>query len=63
VKSKGNIELVLNEEIESISGKMFMEEALLKSGKTIKADGIFVAIGSIPNTSLVDNLNPKKDDE
>ena len=63
VKNTSNIKLVLNEEIESISGKIFMEEAKLKSGKTIKADGIFVAIGSDPDTKLIDHLNPKKDEE
>lgn len=39
-----NIEFVLNEEVEEIAGKFFVEEIKLKSGKTIKADGIFVAI-------------------
>jgi len=58
-----NIEFALNEEVEEIKGKFFVEEILLKSGKTIKADGIFVAIGSNPNTSLVDSMNPEKDDE
>ena len=42
---------------------MFMEEVKLKSGKTLKADGIFVAIWSDPSTSLVEQFNPKKDDE
>jgi thioredoxin reductase len=35
----------------------------LKSGKEIKADWIFVAIWTIPNTWVVDHLNPKKDEE
>lgn len=63
VKKTSNIELVLNEEIVNVSGKIFMEEAKLKSGKIIKADGIFVAIGSDPDTKLVDHLNPEKDEE
>jgi thioredoxin reductase len=42
---------------------MFMEETILKSGKTIKSDGIFVAIGSDPNTSLVEHFHPEKDGE
>jgi len=62
-KSKDNIEFVLNEEVESVWWKMFMEEVKLKSGKTLKADGIFVAIWSDPSTSLVEQFNPKKDDE
>jgi thioredoxin reductase (NADPH) len=62
-KKVKNIEFALNEEVEEIKGKFFVEEILLKSGKTIKADGIFVAIGSNPNTSLVDSMNPEKDSE
>ncbi len=42
---------------------MFVEEVKLKSGKSIKADWIFVAVWTIPNTKIVDKLNPKKDDE
>ena len=62
VKAKDNIELVLNEELEEISWKIFVEEIKLKSWKTLKADWIFVAIWSIPNTEVVDSLNPEKDD-
>jgi thioredoxin reductase (NADPH) len=40
-----------------------MEEVKLKSGKSIKADGIFVAIWTDPNTSLVDKFNLEKDNE
>jgi thioredoxin reductase len=42
---------------------MFMEETVLKSGKILKSDGIFVAIGSDPNTSLVDDFDLQKDEE
>lgn len=62
-KKADNIEFVLNDEVEEIWGKLYVEEIKLKSGKTIEAQGIFVAIGSDPNTTLVDHLNPKKDDE
>lgn len=58
-----NIEMVLNEEVEEIAGSLFMEEVKLKSGKSLKVDGIFVAIGSDPDVKLVDHMNPKKDDE
>ncbi len=62
-KKVENIEFALNEEVEEITGKFFVEEIKLKSGKSIKADGIFVAIGSLPNTNLVTHLNPEKDNE
>ncbi len=63
-KKRENIEFVLNEETEEIVwDMMWMTWVKLKSGKELKAEWIFVAIGSDPNTSLVDNLNPEKDDE
>jgi len=62
-KETDNIEFVLNEEVDEIAGSMFMEKVILKSGKEIPADGIFVAIGSDADTKLVDHLDPKKDDE
>ncbi|MCP4523603.1 MAG: FAD-dependent oxidoreductase [Candidatus Gracilibacteria bacterium] len=58
-----NIDFVLNDEVEEISGKFFVEEIKLKSGNSIKADGIFVAVGSDPNTGLVTHMNPEKDNE
>lgn len=63
VKKKENIELVLNEEVKEIKGSLFVEEVELKSGKNLKVDGIFVAIGSDPFTHIVDGLNPQKDEE
>ncbi|ATU05789.1 hypothetical protein BKN14_05150 [Candidatus Gracilibacteria bacterium HOT-871] len=63
-KKKENIEIILNEEVEEIVGDTLgMTGVKLKSGKELKAEGIFIAIGSLPNTSLVDALNPEKDDE
>lgn len=63
-KNKSNIEFVLNEEVIEIKwDALWMTWVLLKSGKEIKAEGIFVAVWNIPNVSLVDHLNPKKDEE
>ena len=61
-KKKDNIEFVLNEEVEKLQGWLFLEEVVLKSGKVLKADGFFVAIGSDPSTNLVSHMNPKMDD-
>ncbi|MDD3301964.1 MAG: FAD-dependent oxidoreductase [Candidatus Gracilibacteria bacterium] len=63
IKNTENIELVLNEEVESVSGSMFMEEIYLKSGKILKADGIFVAVGNEPDTKIIDCMAPKKDED
>lgn len=64
VKSKENIELVLNEEVEEIVwDMMWMTWVKLKSSKEIKADWIFIAVWTLPNTWIVDDLNPEKDEE
>lgn len=62
-KKRENIEFVLNEEVEEIAWGIFMEKVILKSGKQLKADGIFVAVWSDPNTKLVHHLNPEMDEE
>ena len=63
-KAKENIELVLKEEIEEITwDALWMTGVTLKSGKELKADWIFVAVWTIPNTWIVDGLNLEKDDE
>jgi thioredoxin reductase (NADPH) len=62
-QERENIEFVLNEEVEEITGSMFVENIVLKSWKTLKADGIFVAVWTIPNTDLVADFDLKKDNE
>lgn len=62
-EKKDNIEMILNEEIDHISGSMFLEEVTLKSGKILQADGFFVAIWSDPSTKLVAHMNPEMDNE
>jgi len=62
-KQKENIEFVLNEEIDEIIWKFFVEEVKMKSWKTLKVDWVFVAIWTSPNVKVVEKLNPKKDEE
>lgn len=62
-KKRENIEFVLNEEVEEIAWGIFMEKVILKSWKQLKADWIFVAVWSDPNTKLVHHLNPEMDEE
>ncbi|MDA9128959.1 FAD-dependent oxidoreductase [Candidatus Gracilibacteria bacterium] len=62
-QKKDNIEFALNEEVDHITGGLFLEKVILKSGKEILADGFFVAIGSDPSIDLVKDMNPEIDDE
>ena len=63
-KANSKIEFVTNEEVEEITGDaLWMTWVTLKSGKTLKADWIFVAVGTLPNVDLVSEFDLKKDDE
>ncbi|MEM0465749.1 MAG: FAD-dependent oxidoreductase [Candidatus Pacearchaeota archaeon] len=63
VENNKKIKKIFNEEVVEIIGKNKVEGVKLKSGKEIKIDGIFVEIGSIPETTLISNLGIKLDDK
>ena len=56
LKSKENVELVLNSEVKEIIGKDKVEGVILKDGKKIELDGVFIAIGEIPNAEPFKDL-------
>ena len=60
VEERENIELCLNFEVEKIIGENKVEKIVVKNkeGETteIKADGIFIEVGRIAHTDLVENL-------
>lgn len=62
-RKRENIEFVLNEQIEEIAGWFFMEKVILKSGRELPAEGIFVAVGTNPNVQVIEKLTPEKDEE
>lgn len=62
-RKKENIEFVLNEEVEEIAWNIFVEEIRLKSWRVLKAEWIFIAVWTSPNTEIVKKLNPLTDEE
>lgn len=63
-KVNDKIEFVLNEEVDEIIwDALWMTWVNLKSWKTLKADWIFVAVGTLPNVDLVKEMNLEKDEE
>jgi len=56
LKSKENVVFLLNEEVAKICGNEEVESVLLKSGKGIPVDGVFVAFGSTPNSSILEHI-------
>ena len=50
LKAKENVELVLNSEVKEILGDQRVTGVVLKDGRKIELDGVFIAIGEIPNS-------------
>lgn len=62
VKDNPKIELLLHSEIVEVKGGVFVESAVVKNSKTnetkdMPIDGIFVAIGHIPNTKVYKGID------
>ena len=53
VKSKENIELVLNSQVEEILGSDRVNSVRLVDGRVLDIDGIFIAAGSVPVSRVV----------
>ena len=51
--SKENVEAVLSEELKEIEGDAKVEAVLLKSGRRIEVDGVFIAVGMDPLSDIV----------
>lgn len=56
VKANLKIDFVLSDEVVSINGNTHVESVTLKSGNTLKADGIFIYVGQQPTTNFVSDL-------
>ena len=59
VKSKSNIEIILNASLNSLNGDLSVSSVdLLVDGniKSLSVDGVFVAIGQIPNSDFLKNI-------
>lgn len=61
VRKNNKIRCECNEEVSEIYGKGFVRGVKFKSGKSLKVDGIFVEIGSAPDTYVLSSLNVKRD--
>ncbi|MFH1972413.1 MAG: FAD-dependent oxidoreductase [archaeon] len=59
IKKNKKVEIMLNEEIIEVKGDKFVNEVILKSGKKLKVDGVFVEIGYVPSEVLISELGVK----
>lgn len=56
IKNTTNIEIIYNSQIKRIKGNKKVEYLELEDGREIKASGVFVNIGQVPNKPLMDDL-------
>lgn len=56
-----NIHVHFETAVASIEGGFGVEKLVMADGSELAVDGIFVAIGNEPNTSIIDAFNPEKD--
>ena len=61
VAATENIEVLYNTEVEKINGKFSVESVTTKAGEEVLCHGVFVAVGSVPRTELVEKFNLEKD--
>lgn len=62
VEKNKKIKAVYNSEINSILGIKFVEKIVLKDGKEMPMEGVFIEAGGIPLTDLAKELNIKLDE-
>lgn len=60
LKNKHNVDFVLNTEVEKINGSEKLESIIIKNkqneSKELKIDGLFIAIGQIPNNEAFSDI-------
>jgi len=55
------IDVITSESVKEIKGDSVVKSILLSSGKELSVDGVFIEVGSIPDTGIVDQMKPKLD--
>jgi len=53
------VEIIYNSNIQKLKGNNFLESVVLDSGKEIKVKGLFIEVGFVPVSSLLNNLKVK----
>lgn len=56
LKKRDNVEIILSREVKKINGTDSLESIVLDDGKEIKLDGMFIAIGQVPQNDFVKDI-------
>ena len=51
-----NVKPLMNSELEKITGDKRVSSVTLKDGRAINVDGVFIAVGIVPNSGLISHL-------
>lgn len=62
IEKNKKIEALYNSEIDKIIGTKFVEKIVLKDGKEMPMEGVFIEVGGIPSTDLAKELGVKLDE-
>ncbi len=62
-EQRDNIEILYHKQVSEIKGTNTVEEVLFNDGTSLKVDGIFAEIGTIPNTELAIELGCEIEDD
>jgi len=57
------IEIITKSNVVEVKGESKVEEVVLDGGKILKIDGLFIEIGSVPNSFLLKSLKVKLDEK
>ncbi|MFH1359218.1 MAG: FAD-dependent oxidoreductase [archaeon] len=61
VEKDKKIKVLFKEEIKEIKGEKMVEGVKLKSGKELKVEGVFIEVGSVAKTEILNDMKVKRD--
>jgi thioredoxin reductase (NADPH) len=62
LKKRQNVTLHFQKRVAEIQGEWNVEEVVFEDGTNLALQGIFIAVGSDPDTKLIDAFQPQKDE-
>jgi len=61
IEEEPKIDVITGDSVKEIKGKSVVESVVLNSGKKLDVHGVFIEVGSIPDTEIAKQLNMKTD--
>ncbi len=61
INKEPKIEVITSDSVNEIKGKSQVEGVVLNSGRKLDVDGVFIEVGSVPDTEIAKKINVKTD--